>query len=120
MTALVVGLALVIGIVFAEVLLRNAGVNAWPARGFANMRDELQSFRRADNDDARQHHLIRGGVATLSLSLAVLALIAVCAAVFAAPMLLLPWSDGQTTLYLVVSTVSAIAWWVLRRRRGRS
>lgn len=119
MTALVVAIALVVGIVFSEVLFRNVRQGAWPARGLASARDELLAFRGADNDDARQHHLIRGGVATLKVSLAVLAAIAVCAAVFAAPMLLLAWSDRQSTIYVAASSVSAIAWWMLRRARRR-
>lgn len=116
MTALAVAIALVIGIFSAEVLVRGLRQDAWPARRFAVMRRELGLFHVADNDDARQAHLIGGGMATLTLSLAVLAAIAVVAAVFAAPMVLLGWDTTQVTIYSVVSFVAAIAWWMVRRR----
>ncbi len=119
MTALVIAIALVIGVAFSEVMLRNVGEDAWAVRRLAAVRNELQSFQKANDDDARQHHLIRGGVATLTLSLAVLAAIAVCALLFAAPMFVLAWSERQSTIYLVVSGIGAIAWWMLRRARRR-
>jgi hypothetical protein len=120
MTALVVAIALVVGVLFSEVLLRNAGSRTWAARRLAGALAELKSFHGADNDDARQHHLIRGGMATLTLSLAVLAAIAVCAAVYAAPLLLLALTEREVTIYLVVSAIIAIAWWMLRRARRRA
>ena len=120
MTALVVATALVVGVIFSEVLIRSTRKDAWPARRLALARDELQRFSRADNDDARQAHIIRGGIATLTLSLAVLAAIAVIACLFAAPLYALDWDDRQATVYFVASTVVAIAWWMLRRARQRA
>ena len=118
MTALAVALALVIGVLSAEVLVRSVRRDAWPVRRLSVLRQELSLFHEADNDDARQAHLIRGGMATLTLSLAVLAAIAVVAAVFAAPMIALAWDATQSTIYAVVSGVAAIAWWMIRGRRG--
>jgi len=120
MTALVVTIALIIGVLFSEVLFRNVRGDTWPARRFTSALDELQSFRAADNDDARQRHLIRGGVATLTLSLAVLASIALFASVYAAPMFLLGWTDREATIYFAVSGIIAIAWWMLRRALRRA
>ena len=120
MTALVVAIALVVGILFSEVLFRNAGSKAWPSRRLASALAEIQSFRAADNDDARQRHLIRGGIATLTLSLGVLAAIALLAAIYAAPMLLLGWTRDDATIYLAVSGIIAIAWWMVRRARRRA
>ena len=120
MTALVVAAALVVGVLSSEMLVRSIGNNAWPLRLLADARRELESFHKADNDDDRQRHLIGGGVATLKVSLAVLAAMAVIAAAFAAPVLLLGWSESDTALYMVVSTLCAIGWWMLRRRRSRA
>jgi DNA-binding helix-hairpin-helix protein with protein kinase domain len=120
MTALVVAIALVVGVVFSEVLMRSARKDAWPARRLAVARHELQCFSRADNDEARQAHIIRGGMATLTLSLAVLGAIAVIACIFVAPLYALDWDDRQSTVYFVASTVIAIAWWMLRRARQRA
>jgi hypothetical protein len=120
MTALVVAIAFLIGILFSEVFIRNLAAGAWPARRLASALGEIQSFRAADNDDARQRHLIRGGVATLTLSLAVLAAIALFAALYAAPMLLLAWTSREVTLYFAVSGIVAVAWWMLRRARRRA
>ena len=120
MTALVVAIALVVGVLFSEVLFRNVGGHTWPARRLTSALEELQSFRAADNDDARQRHLIRGGMATLTLSLAVLAAIALLAAAYAAPVFLLPWTEREATIYFAASSIIAIAWWVLRRARRRA
>jgi hypothetical protein len=120
MTALVVAIALVVGILCSEVLVRSVRDNAWPPRLLADARRELQRFHVADNDDARQHHLIRGGLATLKVSVAMLVAMALMAAALAAPVYLLHWTDNQTAVYMGVSTVGAIAWWMMRRRRRRA
>ena len=117
MTALVVVIAILAGLLSAETLSRSIRGSGWSARRFATMRKELERFHKADDDDARQAHLIAGGTAMLVLSLAVLAFLALLAAVYAAPMLLLDWNASQSTLYVAISGVSAVAWWILRRRR---
>ena len=119
MTALV-AIALAIGLLSSEVLARCMRQDAWPARRFATMRHELQCFHKADNDDARQAHIISSGVATLTLSLASLAVIGVIAIVFVAPIVLLDWNTTDSTIYSIDSAVSAIAWWMFRGRRHRT
>ena len=115
MTALAVAVAVVVGAICSELLIRNARKSAWPARRLSVMLRELRSFHAATDDDARQTHLIRGGLQTLTLSLALLVTIALVAAMFAAPILILSWDRTQSALYLAVTTISAIAWWLLRR-----
>jgi len=119
MTALAVAIALVIGIVCSEVLARGARRDGWAARRLVVLREELQLFRGAHDDDARQRHLVRGGLATLTLSLAVLVSFAIIGVALAAPMMLLAWDSAQAGIYLAVSSASAIAWWWMRHaRRG--
>jgi hypothetical protein len=115
MTALAVAIALVIGVLCSEVLARGARKDGWAARRLVELREELELFQAALDDDARQRHLVRGGVATLTLSLAVLVSVAIIGFAFAAPMVLLAWDSAQAGIYLAVSGASAIAWWWLRR-----
>jgi hypothetical protein len=118
MTALSVALALVVGLLSSEILARCLRQDAWAVRRFAAMRDALQRFHAADNDDARQRYLIRGGMATLTLSLVVLAAVTIAGVAFAAPMVLLEWNATDSTVYGVVAGIVAIAWWHMRRPRA--
>lgn len=120
MTALAAAIALVIGILCSEMLARGARSDGWAARRLATVREELQRFHGAADDDERQRHLVSGGLATVGLSSAVLAFIAAIAIAFAAPVVLLAWDAAQDAIYFAVSGVSAIAWWMMRRTRHRA
>ena len=118
MTVLVVIISLMIGAALTEWFMRSMNRPVWLSRRLQAAQVALRAFHHATHDDLRQKHLIQAGLATLALSLSILGRLAVAGVVVLAP-LALPLDQQQLTLYLLTSTVSAVGWWMLRRRRFR-
>jgi hypothetical protein len=117
MTALLGVIAVLVGSASSELLLRILRAGAWLPRRLETTRNILRELRAGD-DRQRQESLIRAGVSTVVLGVSVLCVLALIAALYALPTMILGWDTKQETLYVVVATGAAIAWWILRRRRG--
>lgn len=116
MTALLGVVAFLVGSASSELLLRSLRAGAWLPRRLRATREILREFKAGD-DRQRQSSLIRAGLSTIVLGMSALAVLALIAALFALPARVLGWDGTQETLFLIVATAAAIAWWILRRRR---
>ena len=76
----------------------------------------LKEFQQAQTDDARQALLLRAGSKTLLLSLGVLGVVAALALVFCLPLWVGPLGSGDLMAYGTATSITAAAWFVLRRR----
>jgi hypothetical protein len=115
MTALLGVIAVLVGSASSELLLRSLRAGAWLPRRLRATRIILREFKDGD-DRQRQSSLIRAGVSTIVLGMSALGVLALIAALFALPTVILGWDAKQETLYLVVATGAAIAWWILRAK----
>ena len=114
MTFLVVMVSLVVGVVLAEIVFRAFG-GLWFRIQVREIGAHLKSFQLAEGDDARQAQLLRSGRATLQFSLVTLGLIVGLLAIVCLAPWVLQWTESQQIIYLVVSSVAATVWWILRR-----
>lgn len=109
--AVAAGVAIVELLAFAD---RRIGF----ARRLADVNAGLKAFQAAQDDDTRQALLLRTGMRTLAVSLLLLLTLAMAGLVMAAPLPLQAFTTTDMTLYMVVMTVAALAWWRLRRPRA--
>ena len=114
MTILVVIVSLVVGTVLAEIIIRTFG-GRWFRGQLREIGANLQAFRVAEGDDARQAQLLRSGRTTLQFSMVALGLVVGLMAIACLAPLALQWIGPQQITYLVVSSVAATVWWILRR-----
>ena len=114
MLALPVIISLVVGILLAEAMRRVVAWR-WPSAGLQEILTLPRAFEQAKGDDARQALLLRTGRITLIYSLFGLALFTGLAALVYLPSWTLDWSVNQNAAYLVMVSVVAALWWLLRR-----
>jgi hypothetical protein len=119
MTALAGVIAVLVGSASSELLLRSLRAGAWLPRRLRATLNILRELEAGD-DRQRQSSLIRAGVSTIALGVSVLGVLALIAALFALPTMILEWDAKQETLYALVATGAAIAWWILRAVLGSS
>ena len=116
MTALLGVIAVLVGSASSELLLRSLRAGAWLPRRLRATLNILRELNAGD-DRQRQESLIRAGLSTVVLGMSVLGVLALIAALFALPPMMLGWDTKQQALYAAVATGAAIVWWILRGRR---
>ena len=104
-----------VAIAVVEIVYRAFG-SAWFRRGRGAVESQLRSFLAADTDEERQRLILRAGVTTLRVSLAVLALTGLLLAIVGAG----PWAwrahGSQLTTYSATVSICALAWSIARSR----
>ena len=108
-------LSMPVGVALTEVALRG-GSRLFKGDRVQSISQELKAFQQAQTDDARQALLLRAGSKTLLLSLGVLGVVAALALVFCLPVWSVPLGSGDLMAYGTATSITAAAWFVLRRR----
>lgn len=112
-------ISLLVGTVLAEIAYRTFS-GLWLRGQLREIGAHLQEFREAEGDDARQALLLRSGRATLQFSLGTLVLLVGLMAIAGLAPWALHWDESQQTTYLVVLSVVATLWWIVRNPRRDS
>lgn len=119
MTVLVLFTSILVGVALAEISFRVFG-GTWFHTQLRIVLASLQLFREAIGDDARQELLLRSGRMTLKFSLVVLGVLVFLAVIAVVAPWVLEWTESQQTVYLVVTSLAATGWWLIRRPRRNS
>ena len=81
--------------------------------------EELEEFKQAQTDEARQALLLHAGMRTLLLSLGVLVLVAVLTVVLCLPVWVVPLGGGDLMAYATTTSITAATWFGWKRWRLR-
>ena len=74
-----------------------------------------RAFQQATGDDKRQSLLLKMGCSTLSFSVVGFVLFLSLAVIAWLPLWAMQWDQKQVPAYLLVITVTAACWWMIRR-----
>lgn len=108
-------IGMICGVAVAEIPARLVRIDQAAAR-LRQIATDLQAFRHATDDDARQALAIRSGSRILGLGLATLGVILGMAGVAYLGSWALPAGDTDQMGYYVVASVAGAGWWSLRGR----
>jgi hypothetical protein len=90
--------------------------NIWLRKQPAELQVSLRAFQNAQTDEDRQRLLLKSGFATLCFSLVCATLVALLAGVLFVPIWVFGWDTANRERYLLIASVAATVWWLLRVR----
>lgn len=104
------------GILISETSLLCFG-GLWFRNRLIEIAAKLYEFQGAVGDDARQNALLLAGRKTVQFSLAVLGVLLVLGEIAYFPFWVFEWGQVEQATYLLVASIVATGWWLVRRGR---
>jgi hypothetical protein len=90
--------------------------NQWLRKQPAALQGSLRAFQNAQTDEVRQRLLLKSSFTTLRFSLVCATLVALLAGALFLPTWVFGWDSATNETYLLITSVAATLWWLLRER----